>query len=130
MACKRDLVLLEDTVWTQRFSRLRVSQPKTRLRGARHQAAKVGAARSCRRDCPALFEVAQGFPSLARLESKLRRRLDVALSRLRVSSSRGPSKPLDLGLAPLGAPTYVEEDGICQRHGDISSRNYSFDILV
>ena len=36
-----DFVLLEDTLRTQDFVLLRVNQPKTRLRGARHQAAKV-----------------------------------------------------------------------------------------
>ena len=116
-----DLVLPEDTLWTQDFVLLRINQPKTRLRGARHQAAKVEQS-----DLVETISLAfSGLHKAARLwngsNQTLRRRLDVALSRLGVPSSRGPSRPLDLGSLRPGGATFIlqltEDSELVRRRG-------------
>ena len=108
-ATRSSLVLPRDVLWTQKFILLRISEPKTRLRTARHQAAKlepqdlVLLVDSAFRDLPAWAKLWPGSTQT------LRRRLDAALARLGIVP-REAERPLDLGsFRPGGASHRVME---------------------
>ena len=126
-ALRKQLVLPIDTLNTQSFALLRIEQPKTRLRAARHQAAKVEP-----RDLVAVLALAfGGLPREARLwpgsNQTLRKRLDAVLHRLGVSRSGSLWRPLDLGSFRPGGATYIlqqtEDSELVRRRGPwVSSR--------
>ena len=91
------LVLPRDVPFLRQFILLRIQEPKTRLRAARHQAAKIEAS-----DLVQLIDMAFAhLPSSSRLwphsAQTLRRRMDSALDRLVIPTARNHARPLDLG---------------------------------
>ncbi|CAE7518902.1 unnamed protein product [Symbiodinium sp. CCMP2592] len=120
-ASRSALILPRDVLWTQRYVLLRIEEPKTRLRAARHQAAKHEPA-----DLVELVDAA--FKHLApssRLwpfsTQTLRRRLDSALERLGVPTARTDKRPLDLGSFRPGGATHLlqiaEDSELVRRRG-------------
>ena len=109
-ATRNCLILPKDLLNLQTFILLRIPEPKTRLRAARHQSAKVEAA-----DLVQLIDMAfQDLPPSSRLwplsAQTLRRRLDSALERLYIPTSRAHSRPLDLGsFRPGGATLMLQQ---------------------
>ncbi|CAE7233167.1 unnamed protein product, partial [Symbiodinium sp. KB8] len=105
-AKRADLVLPRDVLFTQCFVLLRIQEPKTRLRMARHQAARVEP-----QDLVELIDlVFQGLRSDERLwprsQQTLRKRLDAVLARLGITPHEG-EKALDLGSFRPGGATYL-----------------------
>ena len=120
-AVRSSLVLPRDALWSQAFILLKINEPKTRLRTARHQAAKVEA-----QDLVELIDLAfSHLPSYSKLwpfsAQTLRKRLDSALEALLVPTSRSCSRPLDLGSFRPGGATFVlqatEDAELVRRRG-------------
>ncbi|CAE7515547.1 unnamed protein product, partial [Symbiodinium necroappetens] len=120
-AVRSSLVLPRDALWSQAFILLKINEPKTRLRTARHQAAKVEA-----QDLVELIDLAFAhLPSYSKLwpfsAQTLRKRLDSALEALLVPTSRSCSRPLDLGSFRPGGATFVlqatEDAELVRRRG-------------
>ena len=105
-ALRSDLILPQDVLHLQSFALLQIREPKTRLRIARHQAAKLEHS-----DLVALVDMAFGrlgsqhclWP---RSQQTLRKRLDAVLQRLGVVPSQG-QRPLDLGSFRPGGATHL-----------------------
>ncbi|CAE7879434.1 unnamed protein product, partial [Symbiodinium necroappetens] len=141
-AVRSSLVLPRDTLWSQAFILLKIDEPKTRLRTARHQAAKVEA-----QDLVQLIDLAFAhLPAYSKLwplsAQTLRKRLDSALDALQVPTTRSCSRPLDLGSFRPGGATFVlqatEDAELVRRRGRwvsakvmeiLSSRSSSIDVL-
>ena len=132
------LVLPRDVLFLHQFALLRIQEPKTRLRAARPQSAKIEAS-----DLVELIDIAFGsLPSSSRLwplsAQPLRRRLDSALERLGIPTARTHSQPLDLGSFRPGGATHLlgrrigQEKGAVgfpEGNGNISSRDCRCDLL-
>ncbi|CAE7938121.1 unnamed protein product [Symbiodinium sp. KB8] len=119
-ACRRDLVLPRDVLYLQKYVLLRIQEPKTRLRMARHQAARCEPA-----DLVAVIDLA--FADLApaerlwpRSQQTLRRRLDTILERLGIRADL-QDRPLDLGSFRPGGATFLlsllEDSELVRRRG-------------
>ena len=115
------LVLPRDVLYIHSHILLRIAEPKTRLRAARHQAAKVDAT-----DLVELIDIAfSHLPPGSRLwpfsAQTLRRRLDAALDRLGIPTARTHSRPLDLGSFRPGGATHLlqlaEDAELVRRRG-------------
>ena len=120
-ATRSCLVLPRDVLYLHAYVLLRIQEPKTRLRAARHQAAKVEAA-----DLVELIDMAFAhLPAGSRLwpfsAQTLRRRLDSALDRLGIPTSRNHTRPLDLGSFRPGGATHMlqltEDAELVRRRG-------------
>ena len=115
------LVLPRDVLHLHQFALLRIQEPKTRLRAARHQSAKIEAS-----DLVELIDIAFAhLPPASRLwpfsAQTLRRRLDSALERLGIPTARNHSRPLDLGSFRPGGATHLlqltEDAELVRRRG-------------
>ena len=115
------LVLPRDVLFLHAHVLLRIGEPKTRLRAARHQAAELQAC-----DLVELVDLAFAhLPSSSRLwpfsSQTLRRRLHSALDRLGIPTARNHSRPLDLGSFRPGGATHLlqltEDAELVRRRG-------------
>ena len=115
------LVLPRDVLRIHSYVLLRIHEPKTRLRAARHQAAKLEAS-----DLVELVDVAFAhLPSGSRIwplsAQTLRRRFDTALERLGIPTARTHHRPLDLGSFRPGGATHLlqltEDAELVRRRG-------------
>ena len=101
------LVLPEDVLFSQRHILARIEEPKTRMRMARHQAARVEQV-----DLVQLIGLVFGplephaklWPHCAQT---LRRRFDLILERLNIARARPGHRPLDLGSFRPGGATHL-----------------------
>ena len=118
---RRNLVLPQDVLFSQGHVLARIEEPKTRMRMARHQAARVE-----QEDLVQL--VALSFADLEPHEKlwplssqTLRRRFDLILERLGISTTRGQHRPLDLGSFRPGGATHLlsltENSELVRRRG-------------
>ena len=119
-ARRADLILPQDVLGLQSFILLRIQEPKTRLRMARHQAAKVEP-----EDLVRLITLAFGSTSPSeqlwqKSSQTLRRRLDSVLERLGVIARRG-ERAIDLGSFRPGGATHLlqltEDSELVRRRG-------------
>ena len=106
-AKRRDLVFPSDALGSQRFILVRINEPKTRGRAARHQSAKIEAS-----DLVSIIALAfEGLPKDALLwphmSQTLRRRFDHVLTRLRIPTDKTRGRPLDLGSFRPGGATFL-----------------------
>ena len=122
---RANLVLPQDVLLSEHYILARIEEPKTRMRMARHQAAKVEQA-----DLVALISAAFGdLPSAEKLWPRctqtLRRRFDLVLERLGVSTARQGQRPLDLGSFRPGGATHhlscTENSELVRRRGRSAS---------
>ena len=117
----RDLVFPSDALGMQTFVLLRISEPKTRSRAARHQAAKL--------EPLDLVQVAQlDFERLPRdappwpmSQQSLRKRFVSVLTCLGIDKAAGREKALDLGSLRPGGATFLlqrtEDSELVRRRG-------------
>ena len=114
---RSDLVLPVDMLHAQCHILVRIEEPKTRLRAARHQAAK--------NLVQLISLVFEDLPRSSRLwpqsTQTLRRRFDLILERLGISTSRLGRRPLDLGSFRPGGATFLlqqtEDSELVRRRG-------------
>ncbi|CAE7935542.1 unnamed protein product, partial [Symbiodinium sp. KB8] len=118
---RRDLVFPADALWGQSYILVRIQEPKTRGRAARHQSSKLEPS-----DLVELCSLAfERLPKTARVWSMspqtLRKRLYDVLRRLGMSRSGGRERPLDLGSLRPGGATYLlqqtEDSELTRRRG-------------
>ncbi|CAE7933904.1 unnamed protein product, partial [Symbiodinium necroappetens] len=118
---RRNLVLPQDVLFSQGHILARIEEPKTRMRMARHQAARV-------EQMDLVQLVALSFADLEPHEKlwplssqTLRRRFDLILERLGISTTRGKHRPLDLGSFRPGGATHLlsltENSELVRRRG-------------
>ena len=110
-----------DVLGSQSFVLLKILEPKTRMRAARHQAAKVEA-----EDLVQLVDMSFGhLAPTCRLwpiaAQTLRKRLDTVLARLGLPTARDHHRPMDLGsFRPRGATFLLqltEDTELVRRRG-------------
>ncbi|CAE7286481.1 unnamed protein product [Symbiodinium natans] len=106
-ARRKQLILPVDVLHVQSFILLQILEPKTRLRGARHQAAKIE-----RSDLIDVIQLAfEFYDPEQRLwpftNQTLRRRFDAILERLDIRRSSSGARPLDLGSFRPGGATHM-----------------------
>ena len=119
-ARRTDLILPQDVLGMQQFILLRIQEPKTRLRMARHQAAKVEPEDLVRTITMAFGSAAPGEKLWPRSSQTLRRRLDSVLERLGVIARDG-ERAIDLGSFRPGGATHLlqisEDSELVRRRG-------------
>ncbi|CAE7369100.1 folD, partial [Symbiodinium necroappetens] len=119
-ARRADLILPSDVLGLQRHALLRIQEPKTRLRVARHQAAKVEQLDLVHLIGLAFSELPAGTLLWDRSQQTLRKRLDCVLARLGVTTPRG-GRPIDLGSFRPGGATHLlqitEDSELVRRRG-------------
>ena len=106
-ARRADLVFPADALGSQDYILIKINEPKTRGRAARHQSSRVEAS-----DLVAVISIAfEKLPKPAPLwphsGQTLRRRFDQVLQRLYIPTARRPSRSLDLGSLRPGGATYL-----------------------
>ncbi|CAE7220919.1 unnamed protein product [Symbiodinium natans] len=106
-ARRKQLILPVDVLHVQSFILLQILEPKTRLPGARHQAAKIE-----RSDLIDVIQLAfEFYDPEQRLwpftNQTLRRRFDAILERLDIRRSSSGARPLDLGSFRPGGATHM-----------------------
>ena len=111
------LVLPRDVLWSQSFALVVIPEPKTRLRTARHQSAKLEAADLVQVVDIAFRQLSPGDRLWPASAQTLRRRLDSVLERLHIPTARSHQKPLDLGSFRPGGATYILHAELVRRRG-------------
>ena len=100
---------------------VKIDEPKTRGRAAKHQAAKLEPS-----DLVSVVSLAfESLPKTLRLwphpNQTLRKRFNTVLERLQIPTARGPSRPLDLGSLRPGGATFLlqftEDSELVRRRG-------------
>ncbi|CAE7627177.1 unnamed protein product [Symbiodinium sp. CCMP2456] len=120
-ALRRDLVFPADALWGQSYILIRIHEPKTRGRAARHQSAKLEPAdlvQLCSLAFEHLPKTSKIWPMSAQT---LRKRFYEVLARLGMPRSGGRERPLDLGSLRPGGATYLlqltEDSELVRRRG-------------
>ncbi|CAE7356391.1 unnamed protein product, partial [Symbiodinium microadriaticum] len=125
-ARRSDLILPADVLHLQRHALIRIEEPKTRMRMARHQSAKVEQS-----DLVELLHLAfADLESTSRLwpqsPQTLRRRFDLVLERIGLPTARTGQKQLDLGSFRPGGATFIlsqtEDSELVRRRGRWASQ--------
>ena len=120
-ACRGNLIFPEDALFMQSFILVRIDQPKTRGRAAKHQSGKLEAS-----DLVSVASLAfLHLPKTAKLwpytNQTLRRRLDSILDRLGIPKSGAQGRSLDLGSLRPGGATHLlrltEDSELVRRRG-------------
>ena len=118
---RANLVLPQDVLWSQQHILARIAEPKTRMRTARHQAAKVEQADLVLLIATAFGDLGSTDRLWPRSGQTLRRRFDLILERLGVSGARRHQRPLDLGSFRPGGATHLlavtENSELVRRRG-------------
>ncbi|CAE7546574.1 unnamed protein product [Symbiodinium sp. CCMP2592] len=119
-ARRADLILPSDVLGLQQYILLRICEPKTRLRTARHQSAKVEPSDLVRLITLAFEDTAPSELLWKRSSQTLRRRLDLILGRLGVVA-RSNERAIDLGSFRPGGATHLlqltEDSELVRRRG-------------
>ncbi|CAE7398354.1 folD [Symbiodinium sp. CCMP2592] len=119
-ASRSDLILPKDVLYLQRHILLKIQEPKTRLRVARHQVAKVEPEDLVALIGYAFEDLQPGEKLWPRTPQTLRRRLDQILERLGVRAKSG-ERALDLGSFRPGGATHLltlcEDSELVRRRG-------------
>ena len=119
-AKREDLVLPGDVFGLHDYVLLSIREPKTRLRVARHQAAKLEQSDLVALVCLAFGDLPAGEALWPRSNQTLRARLDKLLARLGVCASQG-QRSIDLGSFRPGGATHLlqvtEDSELVRRRG-------------
>ena len=120
-AKRSDLVLPSDTLFTQTYVLLKIKEPKTRVKAARHQASKVERVDLVRVITMAFFDCVPDEKLWPLSTQTLRRRFECILERLKVPERVGTNRPLDLGSFRPGGATFLlestEDSELVRRRG-------------
>ena len=120
-ARRKDLVFPADALWSQSYILLRVDEPKTRGRAARHQSAKLEPSDLVRVVSLAFESLDRGAPLWPFSLQTLRKRLYDVLRCLGLDKAHGRDKALDLGSLRPGGATYLlqvcEDSELVRRRG-------------
>eukprot|EP00439_Symbiodinium_sp_Y106_P057394 s126_g8.t1 len=120
-AFRRDLVFPADALGAQTFVLLRISEPKTRARAARHQAAKLEPLDLVQVVQLAFEKLPRDAPLWPMSQQSLRKRFNLVLSCLGVDQAGGREKALDLGSLRPGGATFLlqctEDSELVRRRG-------------
>ena len=106
-AKRSDVVFPADALWSQDYVLIRLSEPKTKYRAARHQAAKIEATDLIRVATIAFFDLPKDAPLWPFSPQTLRKRLDTVLRKLGIFSSGPTARTIDLGSFRPGGATYL-----------------------
>ncbi|CAE7262084.1 unnamed protein product [Symbiodinium sp. CCMP2456] len=113
--------LLRDVLLSQNYILARIEEPKTRMRMARHQAAKVEQADLVLLIATAFGDLPPAEKLWPRCTQTLRRRFDLVLERMGVSSVARSGRQLDLGSFRPGGATHLlsmtENSELVRRRG-------------
>ena len=104
---REDLIFPADVLYSQRYLLVRVQEPKTRLRAARHQAARVEPSDLIALISLAFFNLDKRSKIWPQSNQTLRRRFDLVLERVGLSPPRAGQRPLDLGSFRPGGATFL-----------------------
>ena len=119
-ARRRALILPADVLYMHDYVLLSIREPKTRLRVARHQAAKLEHEDLIQVVCLAFGDLQQDEVLWPRSHQTLRRRLDSLLDRLGVRPAGG-QRAIDLGSFRPGGATHLlqisEDSELVRRRG-------------
>ena len=120
---------------SQTICLLKILQPKTRLKAARHQATQVEASDLVQIIACVFEKLDREEPLLPGSNQNLRRRMDRALERLGIPVKGGANRALDLGSLRiaanrgLGAGTKARALGVAPRHGSVFARGDGIHLL-
>ena len=104
---REDLIFPADVLYSQQYLLVRVQEPKTRLRAARHQAARVEPSDLIALISLAFFALDRRAKIWPQSNQTLRRRFDLVLERVGLSPPRAGQRPLDLGSFRPGGATFL-----------------------
>ena len=104
---RENLVLPRDVLFSQLHILARIEEPKTRMRMARHQAARVEQSDLVQLISLAFGGLAPQCKLWPQSSQTLRRRFDLVLERLGISTTRSKHRPLDLGSFRPGGATHL-----------------------
>ncbi|CAE7435814.1 unnamed protein product [Symbiodinium microadriaticum] len=120
-ALRKDLVFPADALGAQTFVLLRISEPKTRSRAARHQAAKLEPSDLVQVVQLAFEKLPRESPLWPMSQQSLRKRFTTVLACLGIDRAFGREKALDLGSFRPGGATFLlqctEDSELVRRRG-------------
>ena len=120
-AFRKDLVFPSDALGAQSFVLLRISEPKTRSRAARHQAAKLEPSDLVQVARLAFERLPRDAPLWPMSQQSLRKRFVCVLTCLGIDKAFGREKALDLGSLRPGGATFLlqctEDSELVRRRG-------------
>ncbi|CAE7228408.1 unnamed protein product [Symbiodinium sp. CCMP2456] len=120
-ATRGHLVFPKDALWMQSYVLIKIDQPKTRGRAAKHQSAKLEPADLVDIVTMAFQELPKHCKLWPHANQTLRRRLDAVLKRLGISGSSSQERGVDLGSFRPGGATYIlqktEDSELVRRRG-------------
>ncbi|CAE7271721.1 unnamed protein product, partial [Symbiodinium microadriaticum] len=125
-ALRSDLILSADVLHLQRHALIRIEEPKTRMRMARHQSAKIEQSDLVELLHLAFADLEASNRLWAQSPQMLRRRFDWVLERIGLPSARTGKKQLDLGSFRPGGATFLlsqtEDSELVRRRGRWASQ--------
>ena len=125
-ARRSDLILPADVLYLQRHALIRIEEPKTRMRMARHQSAKVEQSGLVELLHLAFADLEPPSRLWAQSPQTLRRRFDLVLERIGLPTARRVQKQLDLGSFRPGGATFIlsqtEDSELVRRRGRCASQ--------
>ncbi|CAE7768524.1 unnamed protein product [Symbiodinium sp. CCMP2592] len=104
---RQNLVLPADVLFSHAYILVRIEEPKTRMRMARHQSARIEHSDLVDLVTLAFKDVERGSRLWPQSTQTLRRRFDLALERIGLPTQRRGTRPLDLGYFRPGGATHL-----------------------
>ena len=123
---RQNLVLPADVLFSQAYVLVRIEEPKTRMRMARHQSARIEHSDLVELVTLAFEDAERGRRLWPQSPQTLRRRFDLALERIGLPTQRQGQRPLDLGSFRPGGATHLmmtsENSELVRRRGRWASQ--------
>ena len=123
---RQNLVLPSDVLFAHAYVQVRIEEPKTRMRMARHQSARIEHSDLVDLVALAFQDVERGSRLWPQSPQTIRRRFDLALERIGLPTQRQGQRPLDLGSFRPGGATHLmvttEDSDLVRRRGRWASQ--------